>query len=49
MTTRVPLIFGTMTFGETGKDGVRIDKLEDCQRILDVFFKHEGKELDTAR
>lgn len=49
MSTRVPLIFGTMTFGYPGKNGVRTDTLEGCQGILDVFFKHNGKEIDTAR
>jgi aflatoxin B1 aldehyde reductase len=73
---RVPLIFGTMTIGEPGKNGVRTDTLgkhhslhlftllilflllvlwfpndrhDVAQQILNVFFKHGGKELDTAR
>ncbi|KZT37087.1 Aldo/keto reductase [Sistotremastrum suecicum HHB10207 ss-3] len=49
MTPRVPLIFGTMTIGAPGKNGVRTSTLEGAQEILDVFFKHGGKELDTAR
>lgn len=49
MATRVPLIFGTMTFGHPGKNGVRTDTLQECQEILDVFHKHGGKEVDTAR
>ncbi|PVG02311.1 Aldo/keto reductase [Serendipita vermifera] len=46
---RVPLIFGTMTIGEPGKNGVRTDTLDGAQEILNVFFKHGGKEIDTAR
>ncbi|KAG8818234.1 hypothetical protein FRC19_010790 [Serendipita sp. 401] len=49
MASRVPLIFGTMTFGHPGKNGVRTDTLEGCQEIVDVFTKHGGKEIDTAR
>ncbi|KDQ14282.1 hypothetical protein BOTBODRAFT_32757 [Botryobasidium botryosum FD-172 SS1] len=47
--TRVPLIFGTMTFGEAGKMGVRTSDLAECQKVLDVYFAHGGRELDTAR
>ncbi|KAH9893900.1 Aldo/keto reductase [Epithele typhae] len=47
--TKVPLLFGTMTLGEPGKNGVRIHDLQQCQEILDVFFEHGHKELDTAR
>lgn len=38
-----------MTFGFEGKNGVRTSKEQDCQEILDVFFSHGHKELDTAR
>ncbi|KAI0637042.1 Aldo/keto reductase [Trametes polyzona] len=47
--TRVPLLFGTMTMGEAGKNGVRTADLKENQEILDTFFKHGHKELDTAR
>ncbi|KAH9842788.1 Aldo/keto reductase [Rhodofomes roseus] len=49
MSTRVPLIFGTMTMGEQGKNGVRTSDLGECQEIIDVLFKHGHRELDTAR
>ncbi|KAL6308976.1 Aldo/keto reductase [Sparassis latifolia] len=49
MPTRVPLLFGTMTMGEAGKNGVRTADLKECQGILDVFFAHGHMELDTAR
>ncbi|CAE7154641.1 unnamed protein product [Rhizoctonia solani] len=47
--TRVPLIFGTMTIGEAGKNGVRNSDLNECQSILDTFFSHGHTEIDTAR
>ncbi|KAL1947780.1 hypothetical protein VTO73DRAFT_13504 [Trametes versicolor] len=48
-TTKIPLLFGTMTMGEAGKNGVRTADLKECQEILDTFFSHGHKELDTAR
>jgi len=47
--TRVPLLFGTMTMGEPGKNGVRNSDLKQCQEILDVYFTHGHREIDTAR
>ncbi|KAJ8487033.1 hypothetical protein ONZ51_g4431 [Trametes cubensis] len=47
--TRIPVLFGTMTMGEAGKNGVRTSDLKECQEILDTFFSHGHKELDTAR
>ena len=38
-----------MTMGEPSKNGVRTSDLKECQEILDVFFSHGHKELDTAR
>lgn len=38
-----------MTMGEAGKNGVRTADLKECQEILDTFFSHGHKELDTAR
>ena len=37
-----------MTMGYTGKNGVRTSDKQECQDILDSFFKY-GSELDTAR
>lgn len=37
-----------MTFGESGKNGVRISDKKDCQEMIDTFLKY-GKEIDTAR
>ncbi|KZT26245.1 Aldo/keto reductase [Neolentinus lepideus HHB14362 ss-1] len=49
MAPRVPLLFGTMTMGAPGKNGVRNADLSDCQNILDTFFKYGHREIDTAR
>lgn len=38
-----------MTIGEPGKNGVRNDDKKECQEILDVFFNHGHREIDTAR
>jgi aryl-alcohol dehydrogenase-like predicted oxidoreductase len=38
-----------MTIGEQGKNGVRTYDPRVNQQILDVFFAHGHKELDTAR
>ncbi|KAL0946948.1 hypothetical protein HGRIS_013107 [Hohenbuehelia grisea] len=38
-----------MTMGFEGTNGVRNHDNKECQEILDIFFKHGHKELDTAR
>ena len=38
-----------MTMGEQGKSGVRNHNIRECQEIINVFYKHGHKELDTAR
>lgn len=35
--------------GDVGKNGVRTTDLKECQEILDTFFSHGHKEIDTAR
>lgn len=35
--------------GIAGKNAVRNSSLKECQEIIDVFFRHGHKELDTAR
>ncbi|KIJ61762.1 hypothetical protein HYDPIDRAFT_42465 [Hydnomerulius pinastri MD-312] len=49
MPTRIPLLFGTMTMGVAGQNGVRNPGVEECQGIVDVFLGHGHTELDTAR
>lgn len=47
--TNIQIAFGTMTFGREGEEQSRVFKLEDCQKILDIFKSHGHTELDTAR
>ncbi|KDQ60873.1 hypothetical protein JAAARDRAFT_31870 [Jaapia argillacea MUCL 33604] len=49
MAPHIPLLFGTMTMGAPGKNGVRNDDLKECQGIIDTFFKFGHREIDTAR
>ncbi|EGN92453.1 hypothetical protein SERLA73DRAFT_191099 [Serpula lacrymans var. lacrymans S7.3] len=49
MSTRIPLIFGTMTMGFEGCGGVRTSNQSECQEIIDIFFKYGHTELDTAK
>ncbi|KAH7905774.1 NADP-dependent oxidoreductase domain-containing protein [Hygrophoropsis aurantiaca] len=49
MSARIPLLFGTMTMGTAGNNGVRNSDPNECQTIVDVFSKHGHTELDTAR
>ena len=37
-----------MTMGYAGKNGVRTSDKQECQDILNTFFKY-GNEIDTAR
>lgn len=45
----IPVLLGTMTFGEEGKDMVRVHDLKEAQKILDIFKSHGHNELDTVR
>jgi aflatoxin B1 aldehyde reductase len=38
-----------MTMGSPGTNGVRTDKLEEAQKLIDIFFQHGHTEVDTAR
>ncbi|TCD62545.1 hypothetical protein EIP91_006750 [Steccherinum ochraceum] len=50
-TQKSPLnvVFGAMTFGREGNEGIRVSDLETASAILDVFQKHGHSEIDTAR
>ena len=39
----------TRARGREGEEQSRVFKLEDCQKILDIFKSHGHTELDTAR
>lgn len=38
-----------MTIGHPGKSAARIASAPDAQKVIDVFFSHGHRELDTAR
>ncbi|KAK9474064.1 putative aldo keto reductase protein [Dipodascopsis tothii] len=48
---RAPLkvVFGNMTFGDAGVEGVRTTNIADANAILDLFQSHGHKEIDSAR
>jgi aryl-alcohol dehydrogenase-like predicted oxidoreductase len=48
MPPRVPLLFGTATFGTVEHPIVRTHTLPDALAILDAFFRHGHRQLDTA-
>ena len=37
-----------MNVGAPGTNGVRITDLKDCQEVIDVFYKHGFREIDSA-
>ncbi|KAK9343657.1 NADP-dependent oxidoreductase domain-containing protein [Lipomyces starkeyi] len=45
----VNVVFGAMTIGKPGLEGIRVNTLEDTAAILDVFQQHGHTEVDTAR
>ncbi|KAM0282062.1 hypothetical protein ACHAO9_010383 [Fusarium lateritium] len=47
--SRVPVIFGAMTFGREGVEQARIHDLKEAGEMLDLFQEHGGTIVDTAR
>lgn len=45
----LPVVFGAMTFGKEGIEGVRVTSLSDANSMLDLFQAHGHNEIDTAR
>ncbi|KAI1377273.1 Aldo/keto reductase [Hypoxylon crocopeplum] len=45
----IPVVFGAMTIGKAGIEGIRVTALSDANAMLDVFQKHGHNEVDTAR
>lgn len=45
----LPVVFGAMTFGDPGLEGVRVTEVSGANAILDVFQSHGHVEIDTAR
>lgn len=48
-TGKIPVVFGVMTIGKPGVDGVRVTDLSEANKMLDVFQAHQHNEIDTAR
>ena len=47
--TKVPVVFGAMTFGREGIEQVRTSDLSECTTILDTLQSHGHSEIDTSR
>ncbi|KAK0564218.1 hypothetical protein OC861_004418 [Tilletia horrida] len=47
--SRVPVVFGSMTFGKEGGDQASVHSLDVCQEILNINKKHGVAAIDTAR
>ena len=45
----LPVVFGAMTIGKPGVEGVRVTELSDAKAMLDTFQSHGHNEIDTAR
>ncbi|KAI0550685.1 Aldo/keto reductase [Xylaria curta] len=43
------IVFGAMTLGRKGEEQARVNEMDDCAAILDVFQKFGHEEIDTAR
>ncbi|KAI9031981.1 Aldo/keto reductase [Hyaloraphidium curvatum] len=47
--SNLPVVFGSMTFGEAGKEQARVHDAETCTAILNSVLAHGHDEIDTAR
>ncbi|KAJ7302669.1 NADP-dependent oxidoreductase domain-containing protein [Mycena albidolilacea] len=47
--SNVGVVFGAMTIGEPGREGIRVTTHEATIELLDIFQKHGHNEVDTAR
>lgn len=45
----IKAIFGSMTFGDEGLEGIRTSTVQDAEAILDVFQAHGHDKIDAAR
>ncbi|KAF2785834.1 Aldo/keto reductase [Melanomma pulvis-pyrius CBS 109.77] len=48
-TTNLDIVFGAMTFGKEGTEGVRTSNLDTAYAILTAFLKHGHSDIDTSR
>ncbi|KZP01192.1 Aldo/keto reductase [Calocera viscosa TUFC12733] len=49
MLSRVPLVYGTGSFGEPGKHVTRLHTIPACQEVVDDFVKHGYNVFDCSR
>ncbi|KAJ7892468.1 hypothetical protein B0H14DRAFT_3427876 [Mycena olivaceomarginata] len=47
--TAVKVVLGTMSFGDPGSEGARVDSVKDVETALDSLLKHGHCEVDAAR
>ncbi|KAF7364803.1 putative aldo keto reductase protein [Mycena venus] len=47
--SNVGVVFGAMTIGAPGREGIRVTTHEATVELLDIFLKHGHNEVDTAR
>ncbi|KAJ7900601.1 Aldo/keto reductase [Mycena olivaceomarginata] len=47
--TAVNVVLGTMSFGDPGSEGARVENVKDVEAALDSLLKHGHCEVDTAR
>jgi aflatoxin B1 aldehyde reductase len=45
----LPVVLGAMTFGEEGREQVRVHDYQIVKQIIDIFGSHAHREIDTAR
>ncbi|KAF2106602.1 NADP-dependent oxidoreductase domain-containing protein [Lophiotrema nucula] len=47
--TALPIVFGNMTIGKAGVEGIRVTDINVANKMLDTFQSHGHNEIDTAR
>lgn len=45
----MPIVFGVMTIGKAGMEGIRVSDHKDVNKMLDIFQSHGHNEIDNAR
>lgn len=49
MSSRIKVVLGTMTFGNSSASSARVTDKDEVQKLLKVFQSYGHNELDTAR
>ncbi|KAH8807670.1 NADP-dependent oxidoreductase domain-containing protein [Xylogone sp. PMI_703] len=47
--SNLSVVFGAMTFGKPGNEGIRVTSVNDVNAMLDLFQSYGHDEIDTAR